>query len=129
MLATTLPAHPQRVLIVDRSNDSREVLRTALERRGIQILEAAGARQGVALVRLHRPDVIVLDLEADAADDEQVQDQLDAVSRELHASLVVLGQDRHYEQALPKERIVPKPYHYGPLVRTIEQLLDAAAGV
>ncbi len=128
MLPTSLSVPAHRVLIVDRSPESREVLRTVLERRGIEILEAAGARQGVALVQRHRPEVIVLDLEADAADDELVQDQFDAASREHHACLVVLGRARRYEQALPKDRIVPKPYHYGPLVRTIEQLLDASTG-
>jgi DNA-binding NtrC family response regulator len=128
VLTDNLPSPRHRVLIVDRSSDSRDVLRTALERRGIQIFEAAGARQGAALAQEYRPEVIVLDLESDAADDEQVRDQFDAASRDHHASLVVLGQARRYEQALPKERIVPKPYHYAPLVHTIEQLLEMAPG-
>ena len=128
MLAPALRSPGHRVLIVDRSRDSREVLRTALERRGIEIFEAAGARQGVALVQAHRPEVIVLDLEEEAADDGQVLDQLDATSRAHQASLVVLGREPRYEHTLPKARIVPKPYHYGPLVRTIEELLETCTG-
>jgi DNA-binding response OmpR family regulator len=128
VLPNVLHASRHRVLIVDRSRDSREVLRVALERRGIQIFEAAGARQGVELAQQHRPEVIVLDLEGDAADDEQMRDQFEAASRDHHASLVLLGQSRRGERILPQERIVPKPYHYAPLVHTIEQLLAVSTG-
>lgn len=126
MLPNLADAPRYRVLVVDRSEDSREVLRTALARRGIQILEAAGARQGVALAALHHPEVIVLDVDSDAADDDQVCEQFDAASREHHSSLLVLGRTGRYEQILPKDRIVAKPYHYAPLIRTIVQLLQSS---
>jgi len=125
--AIVLPNLPaslcRRVLIVDQSKDSREVISAALQRRGVQTLEASGARQGAELARRHHPQVIVLDLEADSADDGQVQAQYDAESRDHDARLVVLGRAGRYEQTLPKDRIVPKPYHYAPLIRTIERLL------
>ena len=57
------------VLIVDRSAESREVLKTALERRGMRIFEAAGAEDGLKLARKHRLDLIVLDLEATESSD------------------------------------------------------------
>ena len=47
------------VLIVDPSADNREVLRTALARRGLTIFEAEAADRGLELAREHRPDVIV----------------------------------------------------------------------
>jgi CheY-like chemotaxis protein len=125
--AIVLPNLPaslcRRVLIVDQSKDSREVITAALQRRGVQTLEASGARQGAELARQHHPQVIVLDLEADAADDGQVQAEYDAESRDHDARLVVLGRAGRYEQTLPKDRILPKPYHYAPLIRTIERLL------
>jgi CheY-like chemotaxis protein len=117
--------HPS-VLIVDQSEDTREVLRAALERRGVQILEAAEARQGIDLARRHHPEVIVLDLECEAADDSDVQAEYDAEAREGTGALVVLGKARRYEDKLPSDRILPKPYHYAPLIRTIERLLDTA---
>ncbi len=123
-----LPAPPcRRVLIVDQSEDTREVLRAALERRGVETLEASGARQGIELARQHHPQVIVLDLEADAAADEQVQAQYDAESRDHDARLVVLGRTCRYKRTLPSDRIVSKPYHYAPLIRTIERLLGGSA--
>jgi len=114
-------------LIVDQSEDTREVLRAALERRGVQTLAATGARQGIQLARQHHPQVIVLDMEADSAADEHVQDQYDAESRDHDARLVVLGRTSRYHRTLPKDRIVSKPYHYAPLIRTIERLLSGSA--
>jgi CheY-like chemotaxis protein len=126
VLAPTPNQPQQSVLIVDNSDDSREVLSTALQRLGVQTFEATGARQGVQLAHQHRPRVIVLDLEAEAADEEGVRLELDAQSREEHGYLLVLGRSADYEETLPKDCIVPKPYHYAPLLRTIERLLSSS---
>jgi len=114
------------VLIVDRSADSRQVLRTVLEKRGVQTWEATEARRGVELARQHHPQVIVLDLEAGDADQEEIRDQYQAESREHDVYLLVIGRSLSYERILPKDRILAKPYHYAPLVRTIEALLAPA---
>lgn len=117
-----LPVRAQ-VLVVERSAEEREVLHTILETRGLSSVEVAGAREGLELLRLCRPSVIVLDLDAEAADDERVRDQWDCEAREQNASLVVLGRARRYSNSLPAEQVVAKPYHYAPLIRTIERLL------
>jgi CheY-like chemotaxis protein len=114
------------VLIVDRSEDSRQVLRTVLERRGVQTWEAAEARRGVELARQHHPQVIVLDLDAGNADQEEIRDQYEAESKEHDVYLLVIGRSVSYERILPKDRMLAKPYHYAPLVRTIETLLGPA---
>jgi len=51
------------VLIVDGSQENREVLTAALERKGCKILSTSRAKRGLELAQQHRPDVIVLDLE------------------------------------------------------------------
>ena len=116
---------PRRsVLIVDESAESREVLRTVLEHRGIRILEAAGAQQGLELARQHRPDLIVLDLELDSGR-PQFPSELAAQSAR-QTPLVMLGNARR--QAGPQVgESMPKPYHYAPLIRRIEQLLDTVS--
>jgi len=119
-------AHPS-VLIVDRSEDSREVLRTVLAKRGVQTWEAAEPRRGAELAREHHPQVIVLDLESGDAEQQEIRDQYQAESKEHDAYLVVIGRSMSYSQILPKDRILAKPYHYAPLVRTIERLLNSVA--
>ena len=114
------------VLIVDSSEDSRQVLRTVLERRGMEIFEASGAEQGLALAGRHQPNVVVLDLEVKDVDSETIFRQFNSKSGGDHTSLVVLGEVRLCGSAARNSEFISKPYHYGPLVRKIEQLVKQA---
>src|SRR5687767_13851227 len=59
-LATT---RALRVVIIDDTEDLRELLRIALTRGGFEVVgEAGDGSQGIDVVRLHRPDVVLLDL-------------------------------------------------------------------
>ena len=109
------------VLIVDQSEETREVLRTVLERRGVDIWEAQQAADGLEILRQHHPAVVVLDLEVDAS--ASVQEAFENESQRSDASLVVLGRVKGARDAPSGSRTIEKPYHYGPLIRTIEQLL------
>ncbi len=119
------------VLIVDPSADNREVLRTALTRRGLRTIEADASEQGLALARIHRPDVIVLDTDASAADDFQTNEQFAAEASDDRSQLIVLGRiSRHPALAasqLAAGHLVSKPYHFAPLIHTIERLAAKAA--
>lgn len=109
------------VLIVDGSSDSREVLRAVLELRGWKIIEADDTAEGLEMADELHPDVILLDTDTQTADDAAVQASYDDASRRNNASLVVIGQAR-FNGVDSRHRIVPKPYHYGPLIRTIDEL-------
>ena len=112
----------QSVLIVDSCSETREVLQTALERRGVRILSAQRAQRGLELARQHHPDLIVLDLEVDNSADEELSAPFAEQSRSDSAPLVLLGVARRGKQPSGGE-FVAKPYHYGPLIRRIEELL------
>jgi DNA-binding response OmpR family regulator len=114
------------VLIVDRSEENREVLKAALERRGWKTFSANRAKQGLELARQHRPDVIVLDLELSDSSPEELCAPFARESEANCTNLVVLGSLRRSRRAHFRGEFVAKPYHYGPLVRRIEQLLDSA---
>jgi PleD family two-component response regulator len=118
----------RRVLIVDQSADSRNVFRTVLERRGIEILEASDARLGLEIVRQQRPEVVVLDLEAEAADDASVRAAYESELADHREELVILGNLRRSD-VTADQRLVCKPYHYGPLIRRIEQLIEHSANL
>ncbi|QDU97906.1 DNA-binding transcriptional activator KdpE [Lignipirellula cremea] len=116
---------PRRsVLIVDESEDSREVLRTALQQRGLEIFEASEARSGLELARLHHPQLIVIDLEVDSASDPQVCDSYGQQSTDDQSQLLLLGSLRRGRCYPLTEQVVSKPYHYAPLIRKIEELLE-----
>ncbi len=117
------PTHSRRVLIVDQSDDSRDVIRMALERRGVEIFEAPSAQAGLEMLRLHRPDVVVLDLESEAAEDAQVCAAYDSELESHCAEMVILGNLRRDRRTTDKH-VMRKPYHYGPLIQKIEQLVS-----
>lgn len=112
---------PQSVLIVDPSEDTRQVLRTVLARRGVQIWESGEAAAGLALAREHHPDVIVFDSDAENASRALWAEYADQVKND-ETSLVVLGTARRQRAAASE--FVAKPYQYGPLIHKIEALLD-----
>jgi len=102
----------------------------------VSILEAKQGAEGLELLREQHPRVVVLDLEVDETDSGELQGAYEDESRRDGTSLVMLGKvsgsNRSRDANNPSEprHIIEKPYHYGPLIRTIEQLLrqhEAAA--
>jgi DNA-binding response OmpR family regulator len=116
---------PASVLVVDPSEETREVLRTALARGGTHIFEASQAREGLDLARRHRPTVIVLDADLETSWPESLAHGYQEQSARNHSSLLLLGTLRR-QRGLPAGEFVAKPYHYAPLIRKIEQLLEQA---
>ncbi len=111
------------VLIVDACEENREVLRTALEHRGMRTLATGKAKSGLELAREHHPDLIVLDLEVEATNDAELAAPFAEQSRTDRSPLVLLGTVRR-RPPHPEGEFIAKPYHYGPLLRRIEELLD-----
>lgn len=124
MIFQKLDPPPDCVLIVDQLEDSREVLQTALQRRGLRTLVTDSVEDGLQLAQSHRPQVIVLDVESQAADDDAMCRQFASHAQQQNQSLVVLGAARAAISPHSRRRFVRKPYHYAPLIRTIEQLLE-----
>ncbi|MDC0934662.1 response regulator [Pirellulales bacterium] len=118
---------PARVLIVDRSLDSREVLRTLLARSGAETFEASSPRRGLAAARQTRVDLIVLDGDDSSDDATENTRRLVAEAAGANTPIVVLGTVRR--DALPEGAAmhVSKPYHYGQLLRKIESVLKHRA--
>lgn len=63
---------PLRVLIVDDDEDLRVLARKALARSGHTVLEADSGEEGLRLVEIHRPELILLDLNMPGMDGFEV---------------------------------------------------------
>jgi DNA-binding response OmpR family regulator len=117
-----------RLLVVDPSEETREVLRTALAGRGGEILESARTDDGLRMAYTALPDVIVVDLECETARAATVVEGFRESARNAPPSILILGtarqaQQAEFEAAAQSGRFVRKPYHYGSLIRRIEELL------
>jgi CheY-like chemotaxis protein len=115
-----------RVLIVDASRESREVLRMLLELRGATTIEADDPEQALQLAHSARPDLILLDTDSDCTSTGTPTHDLRVAASRNHTPIVILGKLRQLHGELESGQIVTKPYHYGPLIRKIDGLLAAA---
>jgi DNA-binding response OmpR family regulator len=52
---------PPRVLVAEDHDDTRQLLRLLLERRGFDVIEAADGEEALRLVESARPDLVLLD--------------------------------------------------------------------
>jgi DNA-binding NtrC family response regulator len=112
------------VLIVDQSEENREVLRTVLERQGVRILTASRTKEGADLARRHQPDVIILDTECEPSDLRIFYDENGENGEYSKSSMILLGKVRRNPSHVPQGEFFAKPYHYGPLIRRIEEILE-----
>jgi DNA-binding response OmpR family regulator len=113
----------RRVLIVDDSSDSLDVLRTALHRRGVDTVTTRRATEGIDLARDFHPDLILLDLESVPSDRLDLRKNYDDAARRENAPLILVARGRRDPAAAGGQHVVSKPYHYAPLIRKIEELL------
>jgi DNA-binding response OmpR family regulator len=115
-----------RILIVDESADSREVLSTLLARHGATTIEARRPKQAIALADQEPVDLIVFDAESDRSDSGSGADDLKAAASRNGTPIVILGTVRNRKKRPEEGQFLAKPYHYGQLINKIENLLDAA---
>lgn len=114
-----------RVLIVDESEESRAVLSELLQRRGAIALHSDQAELAADLTERQHPDLIVFDAESDHSDSHEATDRVISAANDSETPIIVLGSVRRDKIRIRDGQIVAKPYHYGPLIRTIDGLLAA----
>ncbi len=116
--------HADRVLIVDQSSESREVLAALLARSGTTAIEASRASEALTLTEQLHPELIVLDADSDPSTDLQATRELTAAARRTNTPIVLLGKIAGSHLALDPYELLAKPYHYGNLIRRIEDVLE-----
>ena len=58
----------KRVLVVEDTEDNRQIIRDLLSSAGYEIIEAVTGGQGVAMAAEHRPDLILMDMQLPVLD-------------------------------------------------------------
>ena len=54
--------NPARILIVDDNETNRDILKTRLTVHGYDLLQAGDGEEALAVVKEHRPDLVLLDV-------------------------------------------------------------------
>jgi two-component system, cell cycle response regulator DivK len=118
-----------RILVVDDHDLNRELVRSILERRGYEVLQAEDGEVGVALAQKARPDVILMDLTMPRKDGF-------AATRELKAALdtrsipivaltaLAMRGDEEKAVAAGVDGYLTKPVDRKRLEETVERLMS-----
>ncbi len=125
MQQSPLPQAAPRVLVFDRSAESREVLRTLLARRGVRTVDASDGPLAVRLAESEDWALLVVDAESDLSRDWSAVDQLRDAAHRKGAPFLLLGSTGKIGSvgALASDTCLQKPYHYGALIHRIGELL------
>lgn len=126
MESLSLPAKA-RVLIVDSSQESRDILRTLLNRQGAETLEASQVVSAGAIAHREQPDLIVCDADCDRSPSNEDTQKLASQASRNDIPIVVLGTLKRDFKAQPGRDLVSKPYHYASLLRRIDGLLGGSS--
>ena len=120
--------HVVTILVVEDNEASRDALSRRLERHGYHVILAVDGRQGVAMARASRPDLILMDLGLPVLDGWHATRQLKSDEATKHIPIIVLSahamtNDRDRALAAGGDDFDTKPIHFQALLGKIDWLL------
>jgi signal transduction histidine kinase/ActR/RegA family two-component response regulator len=128
MNAAAVKVQPLRVVVIDDTEDLRQLLRIALERGGMQIVgEAGDGAAGIEVVRDALPDVVLLDLSMPVMDGLEALPHLRRIAPE--AKIIVLsgfGASQMAERAVASgaDGYLQKGMPLGQILDQVQEIAD-----
>ena len=117
----------KRVLVVDDDPDIREVLFSALEDEGFEVVPAANGAEALAVIRTFQPDVILLDLMMPVMDGWQFASELRAREQEIPLVLLSAARDLGvHARQLAAADVISKPFDLAELLPKVTRVASAA---
>ena len=120
-----------RVLIVDDSPTEMFTLKSMLEAKGFEVLEAENGADGVALAREELPDVVLMDIVMLGLNGFQATRQLTKDAKTAHIPVIIVTTkdqetDKVWGQRQGAKGYLVKPVTEDQLAQTIESVLAEA---
>jgi len=120
-----------RVLIVDDSPTEMFTLKSMLEAKGFEVLEAENGADGVALAREELPDVVLMDIVMPGLNGFQATRQLTKDDKTAHIPVIIVTTkdqetDKVWGQRQGAKGYLVKPVTEDQLAQTIESVLAEA---
>jgi two-component system, cell cycle response regulator DivK len=121
-----------RILVVEDHEDNRRILRDLLTSVGFQLIEAETGPDGVQMAKLHRPDLILMDLQLPGIDGYEAARQIKAEPQLSSVPIIAvtsfaLSGDEERAFAAGCAAYISKPYSPMQLLARIREHLPASA--
>jgi len=121
------------VLVVEDSDDNREILRYVLRASGYGVLEAANGKEAIEICREKHPDLILMDLGMPEMDGWEATEKIRADSETSSIMLYAitahtLPRDRYRALQAGCDGYISKPIHVERFLGIIEDAFDKING-
>jgi two-component system cell cycle response regulator DivK len=117
-----------RILLVEDTEDNRQIVRDLLSSVGYQLLEAADGAEGVAMAVKHLPDLILMDIQLPVLDGYEASRQIKANPDLRHIPIIAvtsfaLSGDEARTRDAGCDGYIAKPFSPRQLLAKIRELL------
>ena len=107
----------KRILMVEDSEDNRQIIRDLMESVGYDLIEAEDGAAGVAMATEHRPDLILMDIQLPVMDGYEACRRIKADPELRHIPIIAvtsyaLSGDEAKTRAAGCDGYVTKPIRY-----------------
>lgn len=118
----------QRILVVEDQEDNRRILRDLLSSVGFDLVEAVTGEEGVRMAGMHRPDLILMDVQLPVFDGYEATRRIKADAELCHIPIIVvtsyaLSGDEAKARAAGADAYVTKPFSPRQLLAKVRELL------
>ena len=119
------------VLLVDDDIDIIESMRTVLEAKGYRVMVARDGNAGLTMAERENPDLVILDMMMPKKSGFLVLEKLRGRPGGMVPTIMITGNEgsrhRAYAEQLGVRDYIRKPFAMEKLVRSVEQVLEAAS--
>jgi two-component system, cell cycle response regulator DivK len=121
----------RRILLVEDTEDNREIVRDLMDSVGYELLEANDGAAGLAMAAEHRPDLILMDIQLPVMDGYEVTRRMKADPALWHIPIIAvtsyaLSGDEAKTRAAGCDDYVAKPFSPRQLLAKINQFMPYA---
>jgi two-component system, cell cycle response regulator DivK len=120
----------KRILIVEDTEDNRQILRDLLTNAGFGIVEAYDGQAAVEAASEHQPDLILMDIQLPIMNGYEAIRRIKADSKLQSIPIIAvtsyaLSEDKEKARAAGCDGYVAKPFSPRQLLATVRDLLEA----
>ena len=118
----------QRILVVEDTEDNRQIIRDLLSSVGYDLIEAVDGTEGVAMAQSHHPDLILMDIQLPQIDGYEATRQIRGISELAQVPIIAvtsyaLSGDEAKTRAAGCDGYVAKPFSPRQLLAKIREFL------
>jgi two-component system, cell cycle response regulator DivK len=118
----------KRILMVEDTEDNRQILRDLMSSAGYELLEAVDGAEGIAMAAKHRPDLILMDIQLPVIDGYEASRRIKSNPELRHIPIIAvtsyaLAGDEAKTLAAGCDGYIAKPFSPRLLLEKIREFL------